>query len=78
MPKPLRYRELLAHLKDFGVIEKRYGAGSRRVLYKENVEGQTVFYYIHPHSEHHEFDIGVVNSTLRRFKINPKEFWKEV
>ena len=78
MPKPLRYRELLARLKDFSVIEKRWGGGSRRMLFKENVEGLNVSYPIHPHSENDELGLPIIKATLRRFKIDPNEFWKEL
>jgi hypothetical protein len=73
---PLRYRELIGRLKKFGIIEKRFGSGSRRMLYKENVEGLNVHYPIHPHSEHHEISAPIIKATLRRFKISENLFWE--
>ena len=77
MPKgsPLRYRDLLSRLKDFGVEEKRVGSGSRRMLYKANVEGLNVAYPIHPHSLNDEVNIHIIRTVIRRFKISPDAFW---
>ena len=72
---PLRYRELIECLKGFGVIEIRSGRGSRRMLYKPDVEGLKQSYPIHVHSEHDEVDIHIIRAILRRFKIPEDEFW---
>ncbi len=77
MGRPLRYRELLRKLRVFGVDEKDSpSGGSKRMLYKENVEGRKRSYPIDTHSEHHEFGLPIINPILRHFKIHPDEFWK--
>ncbi len=75
---PLRYRELLGALKPFGVSEIRQGSGSRRMLFKADVEGLKQSYPIHPHSDNHEVDTHIIKTILRRFKISEDSFWNSV
>ena len=72
--RALRYRDLRTRLRPFGVQEEDRGGG-RRMLFKEDVEGQKASYPIHPHSEHHEFGPPIIRAILRRFKIPPDVFW---
>lgn len=73
---PLRYRDLLAKLKRFGVEESRRGKGSRRMLYKRGIEGLDQSYPIHPHSENAEIHVHIIRTILRRFKIPEEGFWE--
>lgn len=77
-PHPLRYREFLKRLSRFGVSEIRHGSGSRRMLFKENIEGLRQSYPIHAHDENVEIYLPIINATLRRFKIAPSTFWDAV
>lgn len=72
--RPLRYRELLSRLTRFGVQEI-VKKGSRRILFKPDVEGRDQSYPIHPHSDNHEFASHIVRTILRRFKIPEDQFW---
>jgi len=76
MPKagPLTYRELMRRLRQFGVTE-RVGGGSRRMLYKDDVEGLKACYAIHVHSDNAEVHAHIIRTILRRFKISEDSFW---
>jgi hypothetical protein len=79
-PHPLKHRELLSKLKDFGVIEvKSRGKGSERILIlKSGLAGNR---YKGPqipikcHGEGTEHSIRVIDAVLRRFNIAPDKFW---
>jgi len=78
-PHPLKYRELLKKLKDFSVVEAASkGKGSERMLIFKTGLGSK---YKGPqmpikyHGEGTEHSKKVIDSILRRFDIDPKEFW---
>lgn len=74
---PVRYRDLLRCLKEFGVTEAvRKGKGSKRMLFKADVEGQKQSHPIHPHNNNDEVHTHIVKTVLRRFKIPEKAFWE--
>lgn len=81
MPKtiPLKYRELIARLKRFGVVvaDKR-GKGSEVMLIQPIAPGskQGPQIPIKHHGDNTEIKKGVINAVLRRFNINPDEFWE--
>lgn len=76
---PLKYRELIARLKPFGVIvlESR-GKGSERILLKPVVAGSVKGPQIpiKHHGDSTEIYLPVIRAVLRRFDIDPDEFWK--
>jgi len=76
---PLKYRELIARLKPFGVIvlEGR-GKGSERILLKPLAEGfgKGPQFPIKHHGDSTEIYLPVIQAVLRRFDIDPDEFWK--
>lgn len=78
-PKPRRlpYRELLARLKPFGIIENRgRGKGSERLFIRRDPDtGQERSYPIKCHGEGDEQGIGTIVACLRRFDISPEAFW---
>lgn len=80
MPKtsPLKYRELIARLKSFGVVvaEKR-GKGSEVILIQPLAPGgkQGPQIPIKHHGDNTEISKGVISAVLRRFNIDPGEFW---
>jgi len=82
MPKtsPLKYRELIARLKSFGVVvaEKR-GKGSEVILLRPIIPGskQGPQIPIKHHGDNTEMKKGVINAVLRRFNIDPDEFWSQ-
>ncbi|MBI4691544.1 MAG: type II toxin-antitoxin system HicA family toxin [Nitrospirae bacterium] len=79
-PNALKHRELLARLKEFGIIEvKDRGKGSERVLIlKASLTGSK---YTGPqipikcHGEGTEHSVRVIDAVLRRFSIDPNKFW---
>lgn len=74
--RPLRYREILAALKPFGVQEiKRKGV--TRMLYHPNINGKPVSYPMHVHNEHQEFSRSVVRSIRDRFNISIEVFYNQ-
>lgn len=80
MPKrPLKLRELLKKLKPYGIttLSKR-GKGSEIILVKPNSPGskQGPQYPIKDHGPGTEISIPVINAILRRFDIDPNEFWE--
>lgn len=79
MPSPLKHRELIKKLKSFGVVEvSSRGKGSERMLIRREGRGSK---YKGPqipikcHGQSTEHSVRVINSVLRRFKIDPKDFW---
>ncbi len=78
-PHPLKHRELLKKLKNFDVIEvPSKGKGSERMLvFKTGLgskyEGPQI--PVKYHGEGTEHSKKVIDSILRRFNIDPKQFW---
>ncbi len=78
-PHPLKHQELLRKLKQFGVIEvSSRGKGSERILILQSGLGSK---YKGPqipikcHGKSTEHSKRVIDSVLRRFNINPEDFW---
>jgi len=80
MPKkPLKYRELLKHLKPYGVIQiVSRGKGSERILIRPIKPGvmKGPQYPVKCHGLGTEIDDHVINAILRRFSIPATKFWK--
>lgn len=78
-PHPLKHRDLLKKLKKFGIIEiPSRGKGSERMLILESGMGskyQGPQIPIKCHGEGTEHSKRVIDSVLRRFNINPEDFW---
>jgi hypothetical protein len=80
-PHPLKHRELLKKLKNFGVIEiSTKGKGSERMLILKSGMGskyQGPQIPIKFHGEGTEHSKRVIDSVLRRFDIKPESFWSD-
>ena len=81
MPKrPFKLRELLKKLKPYGIrtLDRKHGKGSEIILLKPNAPGskQGPQYPIKNHGPGTELSIPVINSVLKRFEIDSKEFWE--
>jgi hypothetical protein len=81
MPKrPYKYRELIKRLKNYGIVEmtRKRGKGSEIILLKPEPPGSTqgLQYPIKNHGGSTEIHIPVINALLRRFKIDPADFWE--
>lgn len=77
--KPLKLAELVKRLKKYGVISlKKRGKGSERVLLLPENEGSKkgLIHTIKDHGPQTEIYGPVIQSILRRFNINPDDFWK--
>ena len=77
--RSLKLDELLKLLKPYGIVMlKRRGKGSESVLLQPVEEGSKKgeTYPIKNHGKKTEIYGPVINSILRRFKIDPNEFWK--
>lgn len=76
--KPLKAKELFKKLRRFGVVslEKR-GKGSERILLKPKSEGSTQGpqYPVKYHGPGTEITVPVILAILRRFGIDPEDFW---
>ena len=77
--RSLKLGELLKRLKPFGIVTlKRRGKGSERILLlpieEGSLKGET--HPIKDHGEQTDIYGPVIGSILRRFKIDPDEFWK--
>jgi hypothetical protein len=79
MPKrPLKFRELIDKLQPYGiVVMAKRGKGSEMILLKPDTPGskQGPQFPIKHHGDGTEIYIPVINAVLRRFAINPDEFW---
>jgi len=80
MPKrPLQLRELLRKLKPYGieVLQKR-GKGSEIILLKPNEPGSMKGpqFPLKNHGPATEIYIPVIIALLRRFDIDPNDFWE--
>ncbi len=79
-PHPLKHRELLKRLRDFGVTEVMVrGKGSERMFVlksglSSNYKGPQIPIKFHGDSTEHS--VRVIDSILRRFNIAAGEFWK--
>ena len=78
----LKLRELLERLKVYGItIHDGYrGKGSETILFRPSAPGSTKGpqFTIKNHGTGTEITVPVINAVLRRFEIEPKEFWKEM
>jgi len=80
MPKrPLKAKDLIKLLKKYGVVQmpRKRGKGSERILLKPDSPGspkgpQIPIKY---HGSSTEIYIPVILSILRRFDIDPSDFW---
>jgi len=88
MPKsPLKLRELLRRLTSYGVVVMersgsgtgRRGKGSEIILLLPEKEGSKrgAIYPVKNHGMGTEISIPVIQAILRRFDIDPGEFWRE-
>ena len=78
MPKPLKLRELIQHLRKFGIVSlKGRGKGSEIILLLPEKEGSKrgLIYPIKNHGMGTEISKPVIQAILRRFTINEKDFW---
>lgn len=80
MPKsPLPLNKLIKKLKKFGVIPmpSNRGKGSEIILLKPEKERSMkgLQYPIKNHGKNTEIHIPVILAVLRRFNINPDDFW---
>ena len=81
MPKkPLKLRVLLKKLLSYGVEQfpsKKRGKGSELILVLPDSPGskQGPQYPIKNHGPGTEISVGVITALLRRFNIDPNEFW---
>lgn len=79
-PRPLKYRELLARLKKYGVIELPHrGKGSERVLLKPTEPGSLKGpqFPVKCHGESTEIKKPVITAILNRFDILKDDFWAD-
>lgn len=79
MPKgPLKLRELLKKLKPYSIIVMpKRGKGSESILVKPKEPGshKGPQYPIKNHGQGTEISKQVIEAILRRFEIDPGEFW---
>lgn len=76
--RPLKYRELFEKLKPYGIqVMAKRGKGSEFILLKPVSPGskQGLQFPIKHHGDGTEIYIPVITAVLRRFNINPEEFW---
>jgi hypothetical protein len=77
----LKLKELLERLKPYGVLplSNQRGKGSEIILMKPMEPGSRKGpqYPIKNHGMGTEISVPVINAALRRFGIDPKEFWGE-
>ena len=79
--RSLKLRELLKKLKRYGVrtlSKKERGKGSEIILLKPNNPDSKrgAQFPIKNHGAGTEIYIPVINAILRRFNIDPDDFWK--
>lgn len=75
---PMRYRDFLAKLKPFGVIE-RPGKGSEMNLLRPNEPGSSKGPRtpIRHHSDNDEIPLGTLKACLRRLGIPDEAIWDD-
>lgn len=84
MPKALKLRELLARLRDFGVIRHpnpARGKGSELVIYKPTDPDDPTkgpLFTITNHGMGKTVGLGLVLACLRRFGIDKDEFFEGI
>ena len=81
MPKkPIKFRELCKKLKKYGVekFPSKRGKGSEVLFLLPDPPGskQGPQYPVKHHGDGTEISIGVITALLRRFDIDPDDFWK--
>lgn len=81
MPKrPLKLRELLQRLQKYDVVamDDKRGKGSEIVLLRPLEPGSRKGpqYPVKNHGMGTEISTPVINAILRRFQIDPDEFWE--
>ena len=77
--KSLSLSDLLKRLRPFGIVTlKRRGKGSERVLLLPNKDGSLKgkHHTIKDHGPQTPIYGPVIQSILKRFSIDPYEFWK--
>jgi len=75
-----KLRELLKKLKKFGIVTKEgRGKGSERILYLPNSSdpNKGEIFTIKDHGLQTEIFGKTILAVLRRFNVDPDEFWKE-
>ena len=74
----LTYRELIKRLRPFGVeVRVKRGKGSERMLVQPAEPGgnKGPQYPIKHHGDGTRIGSGTLSAVLRRFGIDPKDFW---
>jgi len=75
----VKYRDVIARLRQFGVQEYRArGKGSERLLIRETTpgSGKGPQYTLTCHGEGHEVAPGTLRACLRRLGIAPEDFFE--
>jgi hypothetical protein len=73
-PHPIAYSELRKKLRSLGVTEKiKHTHRNTRILCPKGEDFP--FYPIHHHGDQREVKIPEINAILRRFGIDPNDFW---
>ena len=78
-PGPLRYRDLIRRLRNFGVEEHLdRGKGSHAYLIRPagKEKGKGPRCPIRRHGSGDEIPLGTIQSTLRRLEIDLDDFWE--
>jgi len=76
--KPLKRDELIRRLKRFDIeILKKRGKGSEIILLQPDAPGSKKgeTFPITDHGKKTEYAIQVIGAVLRRFRIDPDDFW---
>jgi len=78
--RPLKKDDLLERLRrrfNIQIIKKR-GKGSELILLQPSEPGSKKgeIFTIKDHGKKTEYPIPVINAVLRRFQIDPEDFWK--
>ncbi len=77
----LKLRELLKRLKQYDITSfpAKRGRGSEIILFRSEKPGSKKGpqYPIKNHGPNTEIEVPVINTALRRFDIDKKEFWGE-
>jgi len=79
--RPMKLKELLKRLRKYGIepMARKRGKGSEIILLKPDPPGSNTGpqYPIKNHGPGTEIYIPVINAALRRFNIDPDEFWNQ-
>jgi len=81
MPKaPLKLRVLLKRLTKYGIVrrENKRGKGSEIILQKPVTpsSGQGPMFPLKNHGDNTEISFQTIMAILRRFNIDPNDFWE--